>query len=131
LARFNVGAHAEKSGAAPAKPSDSFTGLPIPGGAGVIVALSLALASLPAVLIAPIAAAVTLLTAGAMVSRLPYPAFKKGGLKALIAPAAIGAAAVAPLIVAGLYSFIPAAIFGLYLASGPVIAFSRTALRRR
>jgi CDP-diacylglycerol---serine O-phosphatidyltransferase len=125
LARFNVGAHAEKSGAAPAKSSDSFTGLPIPGGAGVIVALTLALASLPAALVAPIAAFVALLTAGAMVSRLPYPAFKKGGSKVLIIPAAVGAAAVAPLIVLGLHSFIPAAVFGLYLASGPLIALSR------
>ena len=125
LARFNVGAHAEESGAAPAKSSDSFTGLPIPGGAGVIVALTLALASLHATTISLIATAVTLLAAGAMVSRLPYPAFKKGGAKALIAPAVVGTAAVAPLLALGLYSFIPAAVFGLYLASGPLIALSR------
>ncbi|MFI5361159.1 MAG: CDP-alcohol phosphatidyltransferase family protein [Elusimicrobiota bacterium] len=125
LARFNVGAHVEKTGAAPVKASDSFTGLPIPGGAGVIVALSLALASIPAAWIAPVAAAVALLTAGAMVSRLPYPAFKKGGAKALIAPAAVGALAVAPLLALKLYSFIPAAVFGLYLAAGPMAALFR------
>ncbi|MFI5350458.1 MAG: CDP-alcohol phosphatidyltransferase family protein, partial [Elusimicrobiota bacterium] len=124
LARFNVGAHAEKSGAAPARSSDSFTGLPIPGGAGVIVALTLALAALPAALVAPIAAAVTRLTAGAMVSRLPYPAFKKGGAKALIAPALVGAAAVVPLVALGLYAFIPAVVFGLYLVSGPLLALA-------
>jgi CDP-diacylglycerol--serine O-phosphatidyltransferase len=122
LARFNVGAHAEKSGAAPAKKSDAFTGLPIPGGAGVIVALTLALAALPAAAVAPVAVLTTLLAAAAMVSRLPYPAFKKGGMKALIAPAVVGAAAVAPLAALGLYAFIPAAVFGLYLASGPVAA---------
>jgi hypothetical protein len=66
-----------------------------------------------------------------MVSRLPYPAFKKGGTKALIAPAAVGAAAVVPLIALGLYSFIPAAVFGLYLASGPLIALSRSLQRDR
>jgi hypothetical protein len=65
---------------------------------------------------------VTLLAAAAMVSKLPYPAFKKGGAKGLIAPALIGTAAVAPLVALGLYFFIPAAVFGLYLASGPIAA---------
>jgi CDP-diacylglycerol--serine O-phosphatidyltransferase len=124
LARFNVGAHAEKAGASPAKKSDSFTGLPIPGGAGVIVALTLALASIPAAALGPVAAAVTLLAAAAMVSRLPYPAFKKGGAKALIAPAVVGAAAIVPLALLGLPAFIPAAVFGLYLASAPLIALT-------
>lgn len=125
LARFNVGAHAEKSGAVPAKSSDSFTGLPIPGGAGVIVALTMALAAIPAAAVAPVAVIVTLLTAAAMVSRLPYPAFKKGGAKALIVPAALGLAASIPLALLGLPSMIPAAVFGLYLASGPAAFFRR------
>jgi CDP-diacylglycerol--serine O-phosphatidyltransferase len=122
LARFNVGAHAEEAGTVPHKKSDSFTGLPIPGGAGVIAAAALALAALPAAFVAPFAIAATLLAAGAMVSKLPYPAFKKGGAKALIAPAAVGLAAVIPLAVLGLYSFIPASVFGLYLLTGPLIA---------
>jgi CDP-diacylglycerol--serine O-phosphatidyltransferase len=122
LARFNVGAHAEKSGAIPPKKSDSFTGLPIPGGAGVIVALTLGLSALPAAAVAPAAAAVTVLAAAAMVSRLPYPAFKKKGLK--LAAAAGLAAAVVPAAF-GLYALIPAAVFGLYLATGPVIALTR------
>lgn len=122
LARFNVGAHAEKDGKVPPKKSDSFTGLPIPGGAGVIVALTMALSSIPAAAVAPVAAAVTLLAAAAMVSRLPYPAFKKGGAKALVAPVALGLAAAVPLALLGLPAMIPAAVFGLYLASGPAIA---------
>jgi len=125
LARFNVGAHAESSGAAPAKRSDSFTGLPIPGGAGVIVALTLALSSLPAAAVPAVAVATTLLAAAAMVSRLPYPAFKKGGAKGLLAPAAVAATASVPLAALGLSSFIPAAVFGLYLASGPLAALRR------
>jgi CDP-diacylglycerol--serine O-phosphatidyltransferase len=124
LARFNVGAHAEKSGAAPAKASDSFTGLPIPGGAGVIVALVLALGSLPAALAAPVAAVVTVLAAAAMVSRLPYPAFKKKGLLPAVA---LGAAAAAVPAALGAYALIPAAVFGLYLASGPAVAALRRA----
>jgi len=121
LARFNVGAHAEEAGTIPHKKNDSFTGLPIPGGAGVIAATALALAALPAAYVAPFAIVATLLATGAMVSRLPYPAFKKGGIKALIVPAAVGLAAVIPLALLGLYSFIPAAVFGLYLLSGPLI----------
>jgi CDP-diacylglycerol--serine O-phosphatidyltransferase len=123
LARFNVGAHAEKAAATGAAASSSFTGLPSPGGAGMIVALTLALPSLPAA--GAVAAAVTALAAGAMVSRLPYPTFKKGGAKALLAPAAAAAAVVAPLAALGLTSFIPAAVFGLYLAAGPLAALSK------
>ncbi len=125
LARFNVGAHAEKSGAVPAKSNDSFTGLPIPGGAGVIVALTMALAAIPAAAVAPVAVIATLLTAAAMVSRLPYPAFKTGGAKALIAPALVASTAVTALAALGLPAFIPAAVFGLYLASGPLIALTK------
>jgi CDP-diacylglycerol--serine O-phosphatidyltransferase len=125
LARFNVGAHAEKDGKIPARTSDSFTGLPIPGGAGVIVALTFALAGLPAAALGPVAAAVTLLTAAAMVSRLPYPAFKKGGAKALLVPGALGLSAAIPLALLGLPAFIPAAVFGLYLASGPLLALNK------
>ncbi|MBI3553072.1 MAG: CDP-alcohol phosphatidyltransferase family protein [Elusimicrobia bacterium] len=128
LSRFNVGAHAEEDGRTPHKKSDSFTGLPIPGGAGVILATALILASLPALWAAPVAVAATLLAAGAMASRLPYPAFKKGGVKALLLPAAVGLAAVIPLAALGLYSFIPAAVFGLYLTAGPLIWLAR---RRR
>jgi|GEM_PF-484462 len=122
LARFNVGAHAEKSGAAAPKKSDSFTGLPIPGGAGVIVALTLALSRLPAPAVAPVAVVVTLLAAAAMVSRLPYPAFKKKGL-AVAAVAGLAAAAVPAAL--GLYDLIPAAVFGLYLAAGPAVRLLR------
>ncbi len=122
LSRFNVGAHAEEAGTVPHKTSDSFTGLPIPGGAGVIAAVALTLGSIAAPWAVPFAAGMTLLTAAAMASRLPYPAFKKGGIKALILPAIVGAAAVVPLAVLGLYTFIPAAIFGLYLLTGPLIA---------
>lgn len=118
LARFNAGAHAEKSGAVAVKKSDSFTGLPIPGGAGVIVALTLALGALPAAAVGPEAAAVTLLATAAMVSRLPYPAFKKKNGLGIAAAAGVAAAAVPAAL--GLYALIPAAVFGLYLATGPV-----------
>lgn len=121
LSRFNVGAHAEEAGTIPHKKSDSFTGLPIPGGAGVVLAAVLALPLLPAAAALPFAVGATLLSAAAMASRLPYPAFKKGGAKALVVPALAGIAAVAPLVALHLYSLIPAAIFGLYLASGPLV----------
>lgn len=118
LARFNVGALAEKAGKVPPKPGDSFTGLPIPGGAGVLSAAVLTAPFLgsaaPAVL-----AAVALLTAAAMVSRLPYPAFKKGGLRALALPGLIAAVVSGGLLAAGAPILIPAAVFGLFLLAGP------------
>lgn len=118
LARFNLGAYAEREGKAPAHKSDSFTGLPIPGGAGVLVALTLLLPAIPAAWAAAAAAATTLVTAAAMASRLPYPAFKKGA-KALVAPAAASAAVVIPLLLLGHALWIAAALFGLYLLTGP------------
>ena len=101
LARFNLTA---------AQQSENFTGLPIPGGAGVLVAVTLAAASWP------VSLAVTLATAAAMASRLPYPTFKKSG--APLAGAA-GLAAAVPLAVMGQALWIPAAVFGMYLATGP------------
>jgi CDP-diacylglycerol--serine O-phosphatidyltransferase len=118
LARFNLGAYLEREGKGPAKKSDSFTGMPIPGGAGVLVALTLLLPAIPAAWAALTAAGVTLLTAAAMASRLPYPAFKKGA-KALLAPLVAGAAAAAPLALLGRPLWIPAALFGMYLLTGP------------
>ncbi len=118
LARFNLGALAPDEG----KPhSDSFTGLPIPGGAGVIVALWSVLPLLPAALAPEIAAGVTLTAAGAMVSTFPYPAFKQGGLRALTLPLIAAAALSGALAAVGLPRLIPAALFGAYLLSGPLI----------
>lgn len=120
LARFNLGAMAPDDG----KPrSDSFTGLPIPAGAGVIVALLLALPLLPAALAPLIAAGVTLATAGAMVSTFPYPAFKQGGLRALRVPLLAAVAVAGLLTMAGAPWLIAAAVFGAYLLSGPLIRF--------
>jgi dolichol kinase len=138
LARFNVAHNAEEAGLVPAKKSDSFTGLPIPGGAGVIVGAVLALGFIPSAVAVPLFAAVTLLGAGAMVSTFPYPAFKKGGLKALRLPAAAAIAAAAGLVIAGLWALIPAAIFGGYLLAGPAVklyeggseAFKKEVLRK-
>lgn len=123
LARFNLGAQKEAAEPAVAKHSDSFTGLPIPGGAGVIVALTMGLGLLPAAAAAPVAAVVALVTAAAMASTLPYPAFKKSGLKGLAVAAGAALAAALPLAALGMYSLIPAAVFGLYLLTGPLIRF--------
>jgi hypothetical protein len=46
-------------------------------------------------------------------------------MKALAVPAALGLSVAAPLVALGLSAFVPAAIFGLYLSSGPLIALSR------
>lgn len=120
LARFNVGAIAAQ--AEPQKPhSDNFTGLPIPGGAGVIVSLYLASSFIPAPWLLPVSVAATLVAAAAMVSTLPYPAFKKN-IKAAIPLAAAAAAASLGLAVAGLYALIPAAVFAIYLVTGPLKA---------
>ncbi len=123
LGRFNVGAMAEAAGRQ--KKTGYFTGLPIPGGAGVVVALTLALPLLGAAA-TPVAVGVTLAAAAAMVSRLPYPSFKLGGSKALIAPVAAAAALVAGLSAAGLARLAPAAVFGAYLLTGPAIAAWRS-----
>jgi CDP-diacylglycerol--serine O-phosphatidyltransferase len=96
LARFNLGAYAEREGKGPPKPGDYFTGLPIPSGAAAIVAAAL-LGVPPAA-----AAAAALVTAALMASRLPYPAFKKDLKKALL----LG---------------LPLALSGLYLLSGPAV----------
>ncbi|MDE1976518.1 MAG: CDP-alcohol phosphatidyltransferase family protein [Elusimicrobia bacterium] len=120
LARFNVSAKAEKDAphdnAPAAKKSDYFTGMPIPAGAGVVAVAALFLTHAPLAL-----AALTLIAAAAMVSRLPYPAFKKGGAKALLVPAAAAAVITALGFVSGLQTLIPPAIVGLYLLSGPLI----------
>jgi hypothetical protein len=96
------------------------------------VAVTLALPGLGAAA-APVAAAGTLLAAAAMVSRLPYakPQLKKSGAKALAAPAAVATVVGATLASLGMSSYIPAALFGLYLASGPLVALSRRASRNR
>ncbi len=120
LARFNLGASAPDDG----KPhADSFTGLPIPGGAGVIIALWSVLPLLPAALAPWIAAGVTLTAAGAMVSTFPYPAFKQGGLRALTRPLLAAIALSGALAAVGSPRLIPAALFGAYLLSGPLIRF--------
>ncbi len=138
LARFNIGAQKEAADPSVAKHSDTFTGLPIPGGAGVIVALTLGLGLLPAAAAAPVAAIVALVTAAAMASTVPYPAFKKSGWKVLALAGGLALAAAAPLAALGLYRLIPAAVFGLYLLSGPLIRFYkggsddfRTELKRK
>lgn len=124
LARFNVGAQAEKEGRVPPKPGDHFTGMPIPAGAGVLVAGVLAAPALGAY--APYAiAALAAVAAAAMVSKLPYPAFKKGGFKALAVPGILAAAVSAGLWLSGAPLLAPAAVFGLYLLAGPGVAFWR------
>jgi len=119
LARFNDMTLFPKDGHAH---SDYFTGLPIPGGAGVVASLALGLPLLPAAVAAPLALGTVLLTAVAMASRLPYPAFKHGGAKPLALMAAAGLAAAAVPAALGLWSLVPAAVFGAYLLSGPAVA---------
>ena len=123
LARFNVSAKAEKDAApkAHAKKSDFFTGMPIPAGAGVVAVMTLALLHLPAAWAAGTLGLATLVAAAAMVSRFPYPAFKKGGIKSLLIPVAIIAAVAAICSLLGLKFMIGPAIVGLYLLSGPLI----------
>lgn len=115
LARFNLGAAKPE----PALP-DSFTGLPIPGGAGVVAAAVLLLPALPAPLGLAAAALATAVAALAMVSRLPYPALKKAGVRVL-GGAALGAVATGVALTAlGVPTLIPAALFGAYLLAGPL-----------
>ncbi|HVA65502.1 MAG TPA: phosphatidylcholine/phosphatidylserine synthase [Elusimicrobiota bacterium] len=123
LARFNVSAKAEKDAApaAHAKESDFFTGMPIPAGAGVVAVMTLALLHLPAAWAAGALGLATLVAAAAMVSRFPYPAFKKGGMKSLLIPAAVIAAIAAICGLLGLKFMIGPAVVGLYLLSGPLI----------
>lgn len=115
LARFNLGV---------AKPSpaleDSFTGLPIPGGAGVVAAAVLLLPLLPAGLALPALAVATGTAALAMVSRLPYPALKKAGRRTLLAVAAAALLSGGTLAAFGLWPYAPAALFGAYLLAGPL-----------
>jgi len=129
LKRFNVGARVEAEGAKPK--TGYFTGLPIPGGAGVIVAFVLALPllahALAPTIVTAVAAVVTMATAGAMVSTLPYPNFKLGGPKALVPPVVIGAAIAGALALAGHPLLIPAGLFGAYLTTGPAIGLWRGA----
>jgi len=122
LARFNLQALGVT---ASGKTSDSFTGMPIPAGAGVIVSLALALPLLPAAAAPWVAAGVTALAALAMVSRIPYPAFKKGGIKTLAIPSGLSIAAALLLLWLGLPALIPAAVFGGYLLSGPIRAATK------
>ena len=118
LARFNL----QALGMRPAsKNSDSFTGMPIPAGAGVLVSLVLALPLFPVSLSPWIAAPVTALASLAMVSTIPYPAFKKGGMRALLVPASLAAAAAIALAWLGYWVLIPAAVFGGYLLIGPAL----------
>lgn len=112
LARFNVGV------ASPKPSGNFFTGMPIPLGAGLVVAAALALPLLPAAWAPAVLAATSALAATAMASRIPYPSFKKGGfvwaaLAALVA-AAVPVALGAPLLA-------PAAVAGLYLLTGPAV----------
>jgi CDP-diacylglycerol--serine O-phosphatidyltransferase len=115
LARFNLGV---------AKPEpaleDSFTGLPIPGGAGVVAAAVLLLPLLPGGLGLLTLSLATGVAALAMVSRLPYPALKKAPKKALLAVAGAALAATAALAAFGLWPYAPAAVFGAYLLAGPL-----------
>lgn len=115
LARFNLGAARPE----PDLP-DSFTGLPIPGGAGVVAAAVLLLPALPEPFGLAAAAVATATAALAMVSRLPYPALKKADVRALGAVAAAAVAAGAALTLLGAPSLIPAALFGAYLLAGPL-----------
>ncbi len=116
LARFNVMASAPSP-----DHGDSFTGMPIPAGAGLVAGAVIALQGGPASWIAPLAAATTLAAAAAMASTIPYPAFKKGGAKAIMPPAAAAIVVATMMAGAGFANEIPAALFGAYALTGPAL----------
>lgn len=121
LSRYNLDALAA---GADKKPAPFFKGLPSPGGAVAIVALTFALPSLPAALAFPAAALGSIAVGALMMSRLPY--YKvTSSWKAVVGfgLAALKTGAVAVL--TGHAGLAPAAIVAGYLVTGPLVALYR------
>ncbi len=118
LSRYNLDALAAGAGKEPAA---YFKGLPSPGGALALAALTFALPALPAAAAFPAAVLGTAAVGALMMSRLPYLKITSSR-KALLASAAVAATVAAPFLAHGAVALAPAAVVAAYLLSGPIAA---------